>query len=128
VRQRAYEEAVQFCKIECKRDRKMCDMWLSKSASMNDVVSVLAEAKTKYELEQASRTRAVAKTSTLLASACRRIRSYSLVVDVLVSSHPEYAALAWGAMRFLVLVCALFVLDRKVPKTPTPLTVSGRQL
>ena len=33
-----------------------------------------------------------------------RITHYGYILDVLVSHHPEYVALAWGAMKFLFIV------------------------
>jgi hypothetical protein len=32
---------------------------------------------------------------------------YSRIFDVLVQHHPEYVSLAWGAMKFLFIVCDL---------------------
>jgi len=113
VRQEAYEKAVQFCKVEFKRDRKAQDTWLAKSTSIADVARVLDEARAKYEIKRAGRSKGVAKTSACWSAACSGIRHYVSVVDVMVSSNPEYAALAWGAMRFLVMV--------SMPSTEGPL-------
>lgn len=30
--------------------------------------------------------------------------NYETVIDVLISSHPEYAALVWGPLKFLLKV------------------------
>ena len=36
-----------------------------------------------------------------------RIHHYGKVMDVLVQQHPEYVALAWGAMKLVFGVCRL---------------------
>ena len=36
-----------------------------------------------------------------------RVTYYSDVLDMLAQHHPEYVALAWGAMKFVFVVCRL---------------------
>ena len=35
---------------------------------------------------------------------CKRVEPYFKVIDILVSSHPEYAGIVWGAVRLVFLV------------------------
>ena len=35
---------------------------------------------------------------------CKTVEPYFRVIDILVSSHPEYAAIVWGAVRLVFLV------------------------
>ena len=68
------------------------------------MLNVLAEAQNKYTEKKLSRR----KSSVIMASWWKAVSSkmmqYEKVVDTLVSSHPEYSALVWGAMRFLFTV------------------------
>lgn len=41
-----------------------------------------------------------------LARVSSRLMHYSNIFDVLAQHHPEYVALAWGAMKFLFVVSA----------------------
>lgn len=34
-----------------------------------------------------------------------RVNYYGGVLDTLAQHHPEYVALAWGAIKFLIAVC-----------------------
>ena len=43
-----------------------------------------------------------------------RLAPYFETVNTLVSSHPEYAALVWGTLRFLFTVSELSELDKNV--------------
>lgn len=44
-----------------------------------------------------------------IASFSRCIVAYKEVLDVFVSAKPEYAALVWGTMKFLLTVCGSFI-------------------
>ena len=40
-----------------------------------------------------------------IGTVVKSLEQYFKAVDVIIQSHPEYAALVWGAMRFVLQVC-----------------------
>lgn len=95
-----FEEAVRAFSTEITKDyakRK----WLteSKHGDLQDVLVAVVGAKDQYEKRtSASGTRDV------LVSFSEKLHHYSAIMDVLVQHHPEYASLAWGAMKILFVV------------------------
>ena len=70
-------------------------------ASVKDVLSVVETAKRKYDEKSKEHTgmrRSLEKISL-------RIMHYSKVLDTLAQHHPEYVALAWGAVKLVLTVC-----------------------
>lgn len=76
-------------------------MWLDEHTSVSDVLKVVADAKSKYE---SRRNWSKSKGGNTLSEFSSRVVYYSSVLDVLAQHHPEYVALAWGAMKFLFVV------------------------
>jgi hypothetical protein len=72
--------------------------WMTEQASIKDVVKAVADAQDAY---QARRTSKAWKWLTQFSS---RVTYYSSILDVMVQHHPEYASLAWGAMKLLFVV------------------------
>ncbi|KAI0017897.1 hypothetical protein F4780DRAFT_795578 [Xylariomycetidae sp. FL0641] len=72
--------------------------WISdpKHGNLNGVLEAVTEAQLHYQQRSNSEIRQV------LAELTERVHSYEAIMDVLVSSHPEFAALGWGAMKFLI--------------------------
>lgn len=66
---------------------------------MEDVQSTVADAKARYDTGRQNN-----NVRMWLSKLSTRIGYYGNVMDVLVQHHPQYAALAWGAMKFLFLV------------------------
>ncbi|KAH7379760.1 hypothetical protein BKA64DRAFT_686284 [Cadophora sp. MPI-SDFR-AT-0126] len=58
----------------------------------------------KPEPEKSKLRHAWYQTKRGLEKFCKYAMQYSKVMDVMVSAHPEIAALAWGAMKFLLVV------------------------
>lgn len=65
---------------------------------MQDVMTIVNEAKQKYE------TRLDHGARKWLARFSWKVMFYSNILDMFVQHHPEYAALAWGAMKILFVV------------------------
>ncbi|KAG7292113.1 hypothetical protein NEMBOFW57_002146 [Staphylotrichum longicolle] len=99
VLQQAYDEALRFHKVAFQDNRG--ETWLSKASSMQDVLDVLAESQRKYQSKAASRWKPAATVVSWWKRASSTMIQYETVIDSLVSSNPEYAALVWGAMKFL---------------------------
>jgi hypothetical protein len=68
---------------------------------MQDVLDVLEASQTKYQSRSAKRWKPVATAVTWWKQLSSRMMQYETVIDSFVSSNPEYAALVWGAMKFL---------------------------
>lgn len=66
---------------------------------MEDVQSTVADAKARYDTGRQNN-----NVRMWLSKLSTRIGYYGNVMDVLVQHHPQYAALAWGAMKFLFVV------------------------
>jgi hypothetical protein len=85
-----------FIEMRCDSDER--ETWISAPASVNDLLLAVSGAR---EIYNAKRTSKAWKWLTQLSA---RINYYGSTLDVLVQHHPEYAALAWGAMKVLFVV------------------------
>jgi hypothetical protein len=63
------------------------------------VQETVQNAKLTYESERRG-----SKVRKLLVSLSQRIHSYSRILDVIAQRHPEYVALTWGTVKFLLMV------------------------
>ena len=63
---------------------------------------MVLEAKSHYNI-----TRHNKSLSKWLSKLSSRVQFYGNIMDVLVQHHPEYVALAWGAMKFLFVVSGM---------------------
>jgi hypothetical protein len=75
--------------------------WLSnsKATSLKGVLDCIQDAQAEYENR-----RERSKLRECLSSLAERVHHYGNIMDVLVQHHPEYVALAWGAMKLLFVV------------------------
>lgn len=72
------------------------------ASSLEDVYTVVFAALERYE----SRRKETA-TRDCLVRLSQRVHLYSGILDIFAQHHPEYVALAWGSMKFLIIVCYL---------------------
>ncbi|VUC23261.1 unnamed protein product [Clonostachys rosea] len=107
------------------RDRttaKPSDSWESLKAATDDFQSILTEQqcaelrKVKRvpdsdavmvftaQLDAASRSRKGRSIATRLHSVLQSVQQFAMIVDTLVSSHPDIAALVWGCVKFAMLL------------------------
>jgi predicted ATP-binding protein involved in virulence len=70
--------------------------------TIEDVQNAVADAVRMYEARKTS-----PKAMKWLHGLSKRVRFYGDVMDMLVQHHPEYVSLAWGAMKFLLIVYRL---------------------
>ena len=75
---------------------------LTQHASLEDVLAVLEDAKHEYEVCTAGR----GVIHQWLGKVSERLLYYGNVLDVLSQHHPEYIALVWGTMKFILRVNA----------------------
>jgi hypothetical protein len=71
--------------------------------SLPDLLELVEESKRKYEHRRGAN-----KCRKWLSAVSSRLLHYSNVMDMLAQHHPEYVALAWGMLKFLVMVSCLF--------------------
>ena len=71
---------------------------ISRSNTVQDIETLVINAQKNFEQ---SRNRKLKK---WLGRVTRSLMYYGNIFDVLAQHHPEYVALAWGAMKFLLVV------------------------
>ncbi|KAN0116708.1 hypothetical protein V8E51_002685 [Hyaloscypha variabilis] len=71
--------------------------WITSGASIKDVIQAVGDARDAYHARRNS------KAWKWLVQFSSRVQYYSSVFDVMGQHHPEYAALAWGAMKLLIM-------------------------
>ncbi|KAI8667213.1 hypothetical protein LRP88_01039 [Fusarium phalaenopsidis] len=71
---------------------------------MESVLEEVRKAEEQQNKKRSSRHRFTKAAALVWTTAVNKINTFSKVIDVVVSSHPEYAALVWGSMKFLFLV------------------------
>jgi hypothetical protein len=96
--QEAYDEAVKLFNSkltsdECKR------IWLSDKTGILQVQEAVFGAQKVYEARSEN-----CKARKWLSKLSSRVLFYSSVIDALAQHHPEYVALAWGAIKFFLIV------------------------
>jgi hypothetical protein len=100
------EEAFQEAKVKFASDlthdlRKIS--FVDSVALMKDVHDKVGESAATYESQRKG-----SKARKWLASLSSRIQFYGTVIDVFAQHHPEYVALAWGSIKFLLTVRTTF--------------------
>jgi hypothetical protein len=94
----AYDKAKKFC-IDSFSEDECKQIWLRDKIDVEQVQKAVLAAKEKYEAKSAQ-----SKARKWLTKLFARIMFYSKVLDALANYNPEYVALAWGAMKFLLTV------------------------
>lgn len=70
------------------------------SADIHDVMRIIQDVKDKFENQAKKGTAA----KVWLEKFSCRVMYYGKVFDTLAQHHPEYVALAWGAVKFVLMV------------------------
>ncbi|KAJ9633991.1 hypothetical protein H2204_006538 [Knufia peltigerae] len=96
--QQAFQEAVQYFSTELTQD-EVERRWIAQRTSIADVLAVVQEAQAKYAATKSNHGRFCQLAMKLSES----LLFYASVIDVFVQIHPEYSALAWGAVKFVLL-------------------------
>ncbi|KAK7407951.1 hypothetical protein QQX98_009868 [Neonectria punicea] len=97
----AYEKAMLFHQEQCKSRKKTHLASFFDSTSIEDVLSHVRQAEQQHVTTKEGKNRISKSISSGWTTTVSRINAFSSVVDVLVSSHPEYAAPVWGTIKFL---------------------------
>ncbi|KAH6976199.1 hypothetical protein BKA56DRAFT_589199 [Ilyonectria sp. MPI-CAGE-AT-0026] len=75
-----------------------------KSSSMEDVLAHVQKTERQHVTKKAGKSRVSAVLGSGWTTTVSKINTFSGVIDVLVSTHPEYAAPVWGTIKFLFTV------------------------
>ena len=68
-------------------------------SGINDLLGVVRDAQKKYETDHKNQ-----RTYKWVVKFSKRVSHYGNILDVLVQQAPEFASLAWGAMKVLFVV------------------------
>ncbi|KAI1802976.1 hypothetical protein F4811DRAFT_527153 [Daldinia bambusicola] len=95
--QDAFKEALDAFSTELSADESKKE-WIvnANHSNLESVRQAVIDARNQYEKDRGN-----SKVRKILVRLSETIQHYGSIIDVLVSSHPEYAALGWGAMKFL---------------------------
>jgi hypothetical protein len=74
--------------------------WLDGQANIENILGTVDGAKEKYD----ERSKDHSGTRAWLEKFSSRVMIYGKVFDALAQHHPEYVALAWGAVKFVLMV------------------------
>jgi hypothetical protein len=102
VAQETYINAVEYLKRELSGNENALK-WLNSHTSLADIRAVVEKARVDYDGKTKSRRRV----RTWLTRLSSQIMYYGQVLDTLAQHHPEYVALAWGAVKFVLTVMIL---------------------
>jgi hypothetical protein len=96
--QQAYLKAVEVFGSALTQDQSKRDE-VQACTSLDEIQREIFNAKIRYE-NQKKATKARKWLSVLMS----RLHHYGNIMDVLVQHHPEYVSLAWGTMKFFIVV------------------------
>ncbi|KAM5353991.1 hypothetical protein ACJ41O_000641 [Fusarium nematophilum] len=96
----AFERALKFYKEQAKKN----DLPSFQSSTMESVLAEVGKAEEQCAKKRSTRGRISRAMSSGWTTTVNKINTFSTVIDVLVSTHPEYAAPVWGTIKFLFLV------------------------
>ncbi|KAF2792275.1 hypothetical protein K505DRAFT_376150 [Melanomma pulvis-pyrius CBS 109.77] len=91
----AFEEGLQIFKTKLTADPKKRARTL-KAAKLQDVLDEVLNAQSQYASKKTG-----TKTQKCIVAFSNKVHYYGKVLDVMVQHHPEYASLAWGAMKIV---------------------------
>jgi len=99
IAQEAYEQARRFLTHELRQGSSFQQI-IEHNTSLGEVQSIVERAKHTYNT-------AVGKRKVVfqwLGKVSQRLLYYGTVLDMLSQHHPEYTALAWGSVKFILTV------------------------
>ncbi|KAH7395180.1 hypothetical protein DE146DRAFT_615269 [Phaeosphaeria sp. MPI-PUGE-AT-0046c] len=94
-------EAFHKAVIDLERELKITNeeaAWANSHADVNDILSTVQQAKSAHD-----DTKHHPAARALLERCSSRVMYYGKVFDVLAQHHPEYVALAWGAVKLVLM-------------------------
>jgi hypothetical protein len=101
VAEEAYREAIEYLKQEFKHKTKTI-AWIESRQSLDEIRVEAQQVEANYAAASAPKKTVLQYMRKISAW----IMLYGQVLDTLAQHHPEYVSLAWGAAKFLLMVCA----------------------
>ena len=95
---------------------------------MGSVLDEVRKAEEQQSAKKNSRHRFTKATCLAWTTAVNKINTFSTTIEVLVSSHPEYAALVWGSIKFLFLVRVTADLCVNITEASVQVTLNHQEL
>jgi hypothetical protein len=104
----AFQKAAEDLRDEICLASKDNATWAESHVNMQDIFATVQRAKREYDVT----TKDTSCTREWLEKLSSRVIYYGKVFDCLAQHHPEYVALAWGAMKLVLMVghCEFFLL------------------
>ena len=99
----AFDRAKEIFSNSLKSDQQQ-QIFGHDSNNIEEFQAIVNQAKEGYE-----RRRQKGKARQWLSSFSSRLLYYGAVLDTLAQHHPEYVSLAWGAVKFVFIVCMRIV-------------------
>jgi hypothetical protein len=96
--EQAYKEAIATFNLDPHKHGNFNK--IQQLSSVAELEKIVGDIRLQYERRSEDN-----KIGRWLSKLSTRICHYGRIFDVLVQHHPEYVALAWGAMKFLFVVC-----------------------
>lgn len=96
----AYHKAHAFMHKELNVSRESHEIDLLACTTVQEVSAIVEQARARYETSAQGRKGALR----WLGRFSARVMYYAQVLDVLAQHHPEYCALAWGSLKFILTV------------------------
>lgn len=96
--QDAFEEAQKIFAQKLTQDEQK-KVLANGQTTMQDLIALTTDAQKTWKAKRPD-----GKAWSLLSSFSSRLFHYGAVLDVISQHHPEYVALAWGAIKFLFMV------------------------
>jgi hypothetical protein len=100
VASEAYHQAREFLLKELNISHESHEIDLLAYTTVQEVSAVVEQAKAHYETSTQGRKSALK----WLGRFSARVMYFAQVLDVLAQHHPEYVALAWGSLKFILTV------------------------
>jgi hypothetical protein len=97
----AFKDAKRKFESDFTQDHEKVQFASSKN-TLEDVQDAVSESMAKYHSQRKG-----SKARKWLERLSLRIHFYGTILNVLAQHHPEYTALAWGSIRFLIVVCTI---------------------
>lgn len=99
IAEASFRSALKSIKDEFADDQKALEIIDSKT-TIEDIQATIARIKKSYD-ERPGRWQA---TRDILRAVSERVIYYGNIFDILAQHHPEYVSLAWGTLKFVLMV------------------------
>lgn len=100
IAEESYESALKFIETEFAEDQKALEVITRGTTKIEDIETAVDSIKKAYE-DRPGRWKGARD---ILQKFSQRVVYYGNVFDTLAQRHPEYVSLAWGTLKFVLMV------------------------